>query len=314
MFPTLPVKEKSVYLHEALRELGLNIKEIIPLQGDGSARKFLRIKTPKESFILILPQPGEYGLREAQAYYRIGRFLKSHGIPVPDILAYRDQDGLLLVEDLGDLRLCEHPERERLYPEAVKILVNLQALTPRFPRETTLETLYYDRDLIWHKEILYFEKWYLKIHRKKTWFIETRSLLEDFLQESVDCFTDTVVLHRDFQSRNLMVKNGRLYVIDFQGARIGPPSYDLASLLWDPYVERIPTERLLDLYLRLTSRDRQTFLEEFKRISIFRLMQALGAFVKLSSQGKSWFRDYIPRAEKRLRKLLPSYLRKALFE
>ena len=312
MFPKLPPGERSVYLFETLRELGLNCQAIVPLKGDGSARKFFRIRTPRETFVLILPQPGEYGLREARAYYRLGRFLRAYGIPVPEILLYRDQDGLLLVEDLGDLRLCEHPARDNLYPQAVKILTKLQALTPYFPKESVLETLYYDRELIWHREILYFEKWYLKTYRKKPPCIETRSLLEEFLHESVKCFTDTVVLHRDFQSRNLMVKNDRLYVIDFQSTRLGPPSYDLASLVWDPYVARIPAERLLQLYLHLTSRDQEAFLREFKRISVFRLMQALGAFVKLSFEGKTWFRDYIPHAEERLRKLLPPPLKSLL--
>ncbi|WP_168720075.1 aminoglycoside phosphotransferase family protein [Thermosulfurimonas marina] len=303
---------------EALRERlrswwGLVVQRIEPLPGDGSARTFLRLHLQdRESLILILPQPGDFGLREARSYFLLGRFLWSHGIPVPEILAYQEPEGVLLVEDLGKVRLWEHPERNHFYPQALEILVALQELAPWFPKEAILETPFYDARLIWEREILYFETWYLQRYRGRRWLPEERARWQAFLNEALFHFTDTVVLHRDFQSRNLMIKGGRLYLIDFQAARLGPPSYDLASLLYDPYVEDLPRKRLLEIYLRLSGRDRETLFSEMHYTRVFRLLQALGAFVKLSCSGKPGFKEYIPRAEKRLWKVLSEDLKETL--
>ncbi len=292
---------------------GIVPQKIEPLFGDGSARRFFRIHTRKQTFVLVLPQPGNIGLREARSYYLLGNFLRAHGIPVPEILYYDEARGILLLEDLGNTRLAEHPDRDRFYPQAIEILVQLQGLASYFPREAILETLYYDAKLIWEREILYFETWYLQRYCRRRWSPSQRDLWANFLKETVKRFTDTVVLHRDYQSRNLMVKGTRLFLIDFQAARLGPPGYDLASLLKDPYVPALTERKWFRYYLRLSGRNPDLFKEEFQRLAIFRLMQALAAFVKLSSQGKSWFRDPIPRAEKRLKTLLPRDLRETIW-
>ncbi|RUM88696.1 MAG: hypothetical protein DSZ24_03045 [Thermodesulfatator sp.] len=292
---------------------GLKVQRMDLLPGDGSLRTFLRLHLrERESLILILPQPGELGLREARTYYRLGLFFRNHGIPVPEILAYREPEGLLLVEDLGDMRLCQHPERHQFYPRVVEILVSLQLLASQFPREAVLETLFYDGPLIWEKEILYFENWYLRKYRGRGWLPGEKALWQEFLTEGLSHFSATVVLHRDFQSRNLMVKEGRLYLLDFQAARLGPPSYDLVSFLYDPYLEDLPRKRLFKLYLLLRDCDEESLLLEMRYTRIFRLMQALAAFVRLSSLGKPGFKEYIPRAEKRLYALLPPKLKKTL--
>jgi len=293
-----------------LRELirtwwGLRIDEIEPLAGDGSARRFFRLKlSGGETLILIWPQPGDPGRREARSYYRLGLFFRAHGLPVPEILAFREPEGVLLVEDLGNTRLSEHPERERLYPRVIHLLVRMQELAPYFPREAVLETLHYDEGVVWEREVLYFEEWYLRKRLGRRWLPQERELWKTFVKDGLSAFTDTVVLHRDFQSRNIMVRGDRVYLIDFQSARLGPPSYDLAALLYDPYAENIPRERLLELYLMLSRRPRDEFLRELSYTRVFRLMQALAAFVKLSSAGKKWFEAFIPRAEKRLARIL----------
>ncbi len=292
---------------------GLRPREIVPLTGDGSARRFFRVKTSGECLILVWPQPGDFGKKEARSYYRLGLFFRSHGLPVPEILAFREPEGVLLLEDLGDLRLAEYPRKNLLYPQAIRILVHLQALAPQFPLEATLETPYYDRRLIWEKEILYFETWYLRQRLGRRWLPVERALWQEFVREAWARFFQPTVLHRDFQSRNLMVKGDRLYLIDFQGARLGPPSYDLASLLYDPYVRDLPQRKLLDLYLHFSGRPRKEFLQELFYTRIFRLMQALGAFVRLSSEGKKWFEAFIEPAEKRLKTLLPASLKKTIW-
>lgn len=89
-------------------------------------------------------------------------------------------------------------------------------------------------------------------------------------------------MHRDFQSKNLMVKKSRVYIIDFQGARIGPPTYNVASLLNDLYgnLEKIK-ENLLKYYLDLVSYDRELFIRKLKILNLIRTIQTLGAYCKL---------------------------------
>ncbi|HZE20805.1 MAG TPA: phosphotransferase, partial [Desulfobaccales bacterium] len=118
-------------------------------------------------------------------------------------------------------------------------------------------------------------------------------------------------LHRDFQSRNLFITGGRLRVIDFQGGRMGPLGYDLASLLIDPYVNLSPTWRaeFLDYYLELLQDrlevDPMAFREQYYHLSIYRNLQVLGAYAYLTKvKGKDNFARYIPAAVAGLRRRL----------
>jgi aminoglycoside/choline kinase family phosphotransferase len=121
----------------------------------------------------------------------------------------------------------------------------------------------------------------------------------------------TFFMHRDFQSRNIMVLEGRVRFIDFQGGRLGPAAYDLASLLIDPYAalpQQLQSD-LLELYLdeftTLVSYDRQRFKEEYLVLALQRNLQMLGAFAFLSNQrGKPFFRQYIKPALCNLQTLL----------
>jgi N-acetylmuramate 1-kinase len=118
-------------------------------------------------------------------------------------------------------------------------------------------------------------------------------------------------LHRDFQSRNLFITSGRLRVIDFQGGRLGPLGYDVASLLIDPYVNLSPAwqEEFLDYYLNLlTSRlevDQAAFREQYYHLALCRNLQILGAYGYLTRvKGKDQFTRYIPAAVKALQRQL----------
>ena len=112
------------------------------------------------------------------------------------------------------------------------------------------------------------------------------------------------IIHRDFQSRNIMVrKDGKLLIIDYQGARMGPPAYDLASILWDPYyrLDDVLREDLVDYYIHRMKRlvaagfDEDTFRESLPACRLQRHMQALGAYGFLSSvKGKKYFLRYAP--------------------
>ena len=93
-----------------------------------------------------------------------------------------------------------------------------------------------------------------------------------------------VLIHRDFQSRNLMVRGEAVYVLDWQGARVGPPAYDAASVLYDPYVDLGEQEReaFLDAYLAATGEAAEPFRARLRVLTVTRLMQAFGAYAHLA--------------------------------
>lgn len=284
-----------------------------PLPGDGSNRKFFRLREPQESFVLILPQEGNYGLKEAAAYVSIGRFLRQKGLPVPQIFAYEEETGYILVEDLGDLKLQDlSPQEKRaFYPQVLQTLVAFQRAREGFDLSWTLEGPRYDAKLMWEKEALYFVESFLK--NFCSWKEEEALLseLRALWQQAQTYLEEEVLLHRDFQSRNIMLKEGKVYLLDFQGARLGPPAYDLASLLFDPYAALSPEvrEELFNLYLHLAGRDH---LPGYQHLALFRLLQALGAFAKLTRAGKAWFAQYIPPALATLRDLLEEHFPQAV--
>jgi aminoglycoside/choline kinase family phosphotransferase len=297
-------------LLEFLKNFKIYPKKIEPLKGDGSNRKFFRLYFENSSLILIFPQEGSYGLKEAKAYYELGNFFYKNNISVPKIEFWDQESGILLIEDLGDLKLCDIKNPFPFYYKTLEILVKIQKLASSFPINSTLDTPIYDFNFIWEKEINYFFDWYLKKYRKLKIDPSFKEEIYNWAKERSN-FTFKVVLHRDFQSKNLMIKKGEIFVIDFQGARLGPPSYDLASLLFDPYVNHFEDPKLLEnflkYYLSLNEYPENEFLEEFKFLGIIRLMQALAAYCKLSNIGKVWFEKYITIAEKRLFKLLKTF-------
>lgn len=296
------------FLSKIFSILKLKPQKIEPLQGDGSNRKFFRVFLKKDTFILILPQKGEYGLKEAKVYFNLGSFFKKNQIPVPEIKFYDPETGILLVEDLGNSRLYDLKKKKTAYYyQALEHLFSLQRLKEIFPIEETLETPFYDFEFLWEREIKYFLEWYVKKYKKINLKEEIIFEFQSWIKNKIK-FNHLVVMHRDFQSKNLMIKKGKVYIIDFQGARLGPPAYDLASLLKDPYVELKKEKELLNYYLNLTNYDKESFEKEFQILSFIRILQTLGAFSKLSlKEKKIWFKDFIPSGERKLIRIIKNF-------
>ncbi len=289
-----------------LKKEGFFPKEVVPLRGDGSARRFFRVRTKKDSYILILPQEGAFGLKEARSYVTLGGFLFRAGVPVPRMMAFEEDKGFVLVEDLGEVRLYDLAPEYLLsfYPEVLNIWATFPGLAACFPKEAALEGLFYDEALMWEKEALYFKRSFLgDFCGLKTQVLEEVEGLLKALWARLKGFSQAeAFLHRDFQAKNLMLKDGRVYVIDFQAARLGPAAYDLASLLLDPYValSRKVRERLFKQAQGLFPVSE----EAFWALALFRNFQILGAFAKLTLAGKEWFRAYIPQALVTLQEIL----------
>jgi aminoglycoside/choline kinase family phosphotransferase len=290
-----------------------------PLYGDGSERTFYRVATQKESLILIWSPPGDETFpNENDSYVYVGRHLRQKGIPVPEIYGYYRSEGLTLVEDLGSIHLQDavvsNAERlTALYGQAIDVLLEMQLrATEGLETRHCFDTPVYNQQFIIERELEYF-RWSflvgaLGLEIDSTHVERDFSLLASRAGEGDG---QLFFLHRDFQSRNLMVKDDRLYLIDFQGARLGPPQYDLAALLLDPYVqlpEAIQHE-LLTAYSRVfgtvTGGSGDDFLQKYPHVALCRNLQVLAAFSFLARiRGRSHFAQYIMPAWNRLRQQL----------
>ena len=202
-----------------------------------------------------------------------------------------------------------------LYRSIIDELIHM-ALAGRdgFESKWTWQSATYDHTVILEKECRYFVEAFLNRYLGMgVRFGELKSEFV-FLAESVAACTDIGFMHRDMQSRNIMVHQNRCYFIDFQGGRTGPLQYDLASLLVDPYVALSPKNKntLYDYYVQqLSARincEESAFRKGFATCAITRNLQILGAFGHLSrNKGKPYFEAYIPGALHTLLKNLDDY-------
>lgn len=297
--------------------------------ADGSVRRFFRLNLEPElakdfglagsSCIAILPPvSGERELAEARACFLIGNHLHDRHLQVPEPFGFDLASGLVVLEDLGDVLLHQVVLEQGTagamtwYREAVQLLARFQVKgRAGFDVGWCCDTQRYDRDLMLKRESGYFlERFWQGYLGQK---LPENGLQAEFelLAERVAEEPDDYLLHRDFQSRNLMVHLGRLRVIDFQGARLGPLAYDLAALLLDPYAgltseqQRELMECYLDEISRLISLDRDRFVAGYYYMALQRNLQILGAFGFLTTvRKKPFFRDYIPPALQTLHDLL----------
>jgi len=290
------------------------------LKGDGSQRQWYRLEADGQS--LIMADHGivrQRAASEAEAFVNIGRHLHRRAVAVPRIYFADTFCGLVFLEDLGDVdlqqtaRLTPDPQSLfRLYRGVIDRLVEfwLQG-AERFDSDWTYQTAAYDQDLILEAECRYFQEAFLKGYQQ----MDTRfeDLAADFtaLARRALRYANTVFMHRDMQSRNIMIKNDQFYFIDFQGGRWGPLQYDLAALLIDPYVELPDTVRtdLLEYCIQaLDGRlpvEPARFRQCFHYCCLTRSLQILGAFAFVSRvRGKHYFEEYIPVALRTLQSIL----------
>lgn len=279
--------------------------EIIPLERGGSGRRFLRLRQGERSAV-VLVQPG--GGAEFGSYVANGYFLRSLGIGVPEFYGVDEEKSLVLMEDLGSVHLedalkeADRTAELSLYRGCVDILVKLETeVTEAMLNEGVLEDRLFDEDKLLG-ETEYFQREFLgsfcRMEAPTGWDQERLRLARTLAG------LPRVFMHRDFQSRNILLKDGELRIVDFQTAQRGPGLYDAASLLKDAYhpLPRPPRESLLEmLYSGLSeggpppAESFEGFCEIFTLAGIQRNLQALAAFAYLGSRkGRKEFLESIP--------------------
>jgi aminoglycoside/choline kinase family phosphotransferase len=292
---------------------------IQPLQGQlgGSGRNILRLSSPAQTAIGIL-----YNVREENiAFLEFSRHFRQHGLPVPEIYAEDLNQGAYLEQDLGDTTLFEFLSQNRagenIAPQAVEAYRKVVAELPRFQIEAGRDLNYkvcyprasFDRQSIaW--DLNYFKYYFLRL--------AGIPFNEQALEDDFDCLTNFLLsancdyfLYRDFQSRNIMLQNGRPFFLDYQGGRKGALQYDIASLLYDAKADLPPglRQQLLDLYIEkvggFIDLDREVFLHHYYSYVYVRILQALGAYgFRGFYERKAHFLQSVPYALKNLRWLL----------
>ncbi|MFZ0306728.1 MAG: RNase adapter RapZ [Candidatus Sulfotelmatobacter sp.] len=289
------------------------------LQGQlgGSGRRIVRLTSDKVRAIGIL-----YDVREENvAFLEFSRHFRRHGLPVPEIYAEDLNHGAYLEEDFGDTTLFEFLSKnrvgEKIGADAVEAYRKVVAVLPRFQIEAGRDLDYsvcyprgsFDRQSIaW--DLNYFKYYFLRlagIGFNEQALEDDFDRLTNFLL-SADC---NYFLYRDFQSRNVMLKNGEPFFLDYQGGRKGALQYDVASLLYDAKADLPPElrQQLLDLYLDklggFVEVKRESFLHYYYSYVYVRIMQALGAYgFRGFYERKAHFLQSVPYALKNLRWLL----------
>jgi hypothetical protein len=273
----------------------------------GSDRRFVRVqhaRTPDKSYVLMIWNSND---NDWQRFLNLGIDLAPAVGLLPHIYFHDTARGLILEEDLGSqtLNALAHqhktwtPELETVYCSVLESLVLWQKIDPR------LSTVIASRAM--DEEMFLWESDYFATHCVTEYFGCDRLLdtAWDAARRKLAhaaAGLQHVCIHRDFQSENIMIRKGSIRYVDFQGARLGPAGYDLASLLYDPYIDLIDSQtakRLLDYYRSMSIRPLSD--EKFGICALQRLMQALGAYGNLSiHKGKERYRAFIPIALRRL--------------
>lgn len=283
------------------------------ISSDGSTRRFWRVKNScGPNCIVVLPGGNsDQELSESRSAWKIGSQLWRKNVAVPEVYGWDKNSGMLLFEDLGDLRLHDLVKQtegkddpssiiEDLYVTVIEKLVTMQVKgCEDFLEDWCWDGSKYDVSLM--------------IERESNYFL--RAFWENFLGQQaipgvVDEFQDIAsrggaipadyFLHRDFQSRNIMICEGKVRFIDFQGGRKGPLGYDIASLMIDPYVGLSPEKQddLLGIYLHRLNRhvsvSEAEFLSGYNVLAVQRNLQIIGAFAFLYQvRGKSFFSHFL---------------------
>ncbi len=290
--------------------------KITPIEKGGSDRKFYRVRSGRDQTLILV----KYNLEreENRHYVQIAEFLAAHAIRAPKIYFHDAAEGLIWIEDLGKTDLWSFRDepwlvRRALYESALDEVAKLHAL-PLSAADPISHDLpaEFDATLYRWEQGYFFENCLGRVFGTNA--DESAALAQlpalGQIAERLDQLP-RVLVHRDFQSQNIIIRNGAAHLIDFQGMRPGLAEYDIASLLYDPYVSLTHTERqeLLEYYRRRRELAGQPvnpdYLELVRLCAIQRLMQALGAYGFLSLvKGHRAFLAHVPAAIASLAKLL----------
>ena len=299
------------------QQIGEPIQSMEQLPIAGSNRQYYRIKSEHQSLIGVIGTSTE----ENNAFIYMAKHFQNAGLPVPKLIAHSSDKQSYLQEDLGNIALfdliTQRTATGDLSSDAIHLLHQTMQALPRFQFEGAKDfdfnqcypqPTFNRRTIMW--DLNYFKYCFLK----STSLDFQEDLLEDDFERLADTLlltTDNAFMYRDFQSRNVMIHDGKPTFIDFQGGRKGPIYYDLASFLWQAKANFTDKERTLfiDTYIEAlrpyASISREEFNKNLIYFVLFRTIQVLGAYgYRGYFERKEHFIQSIPYAINNLRELL----------
>lgn len=308
---TLTEEELLKITHDTLAQWP-SVSRCEAILKGGSDRRFYRLHFEdgaREPLILMsytMARPDNP--RFVSATHRLEKL----GVRVPGIYAHDDVNLLIWLEDLGNVDLHAFRNeswsvREPMYQATLTEAAKLHAVDAAMLSAddvAEMELCFDERLYEWEQNyfLTHFVRGFLKLDAGRAEFATAQEALR-LLRQHLSTLKRGLV-HRDFQSQNVIIRDGAAWLIDYQGVRPGLAEYDLASLLLDPYVNLTGDEResLLAWYAAHTHRDLKALRETYQLCAAQRLMQALGAYANLSMNlGKAHFQEHIPVALERLR-------------
>ncbi len=312
--------DQRVGSYLALHGLASGVQRTVLLTGDASDRRYVRVLLGGGASIVLSVHAGPIDYATS-TFVRVAELFAAVPLPVPALLHHDDALGIIAQQDLGDVTLqaqlggASATGRAKRYREAVGLIVRLQQrgaelASPAYP---PYGVAFDHEKLTW--ELEFFVRHFLLAYRgalpeapvREALRVEWTGIVDELAGEP------RVLCHRDYHSRNLMWHEGTLHVIDFQDARMGPDTYDLASLLRDSYVDlpEAAVDDLIDYYYALsrgtaaTAAESAAFRRRFDLMALQRNLKALGTFgYQTTTRGNPVYMQYVPRTLTYVRRTL----------
>jgi hypothetical protein len=315
MEATQAADEAQARIQGYLERNGLATAEprVVPLTPDASDRRYFRLLLPDAQSIVLSLYLTPFDVRTLP-FVNVATLLAKMPVPIPEVLGHADDLGVLALQDLGDVTLQAHlgaatsQEHAARYREAVALIATLQRRGAELasPEYLPYGSAFDVEKLMW--ELDFFTKHFLEAYRGVTLADGRRAALRAEFAVIVQelAAEPRVLCHRDYHSRNLMLREGELYIIDFQDARMGPDTYDLVSLLRDSYVDLTDqtVAELIAYFLALKgSVDTEAeFRRRFDVMALQRNLKALGTFgYQTTARRNPVYIQYIPRTLRHVR-------------
>ncbi len=294
---------------------------VVPLTGDASDRRYFRVLPPGGPSFVLAVNAGPFDYTSLP-FVNVSELLSAMSLPVPAILGEAADHGVLALDDLGDVTLQAHvgaapaQAHAALYRQAIEFIEVMQRRGEelRDAKYIPYGIAFDVEKLTW--EMDFFIRHFLEAYRGVTFAPGDRDALRAELGHLVRTLAaePRVLCHRDYHSRNLMLSGGRLWIIDFQDARMGPDTYDLVSLLRDSYVDISDqdVDESLAYFLALAGRagEAETFRRRFDEMALQRNLKALGTFgYQTTARGNTVYIQYLPRTLRYARQQLHKYAR-----
>src|ERR1043165_8735288 len=306
----------------------------VPLTGDASDRRYFRVLLRDDAPQVLAVHPGAIEF-DKLPFVNVAKLLSAMPVPVPRILGHDDGLGVIALQDLGDVTLQAHlgaaspAQHAALYRQAVSLVETCQRRGAELaaPGYIPYGIAFDVEKLTW--ELQFFTKHFLEAYRGAQLTQAQRDALAKEYAAIVEELASEprVLCHRDYHSRNLMLHEGDLYIIDFQDARMGPDTYDLVSLLRDSYVDFTETQVEQPIAGFLAPDDSQSrtatsdgpavarpdvdaFRRRFDLMAVQRNLKALGTFgYQTTARSNPVYIQYIPRTLNYVRENLRRYPR-----